>query len=104
VLAGSGYISGYSPTYFAETTDFPQDDYGYTSVSQVEVAANNLLVEVRSNPGDDSYITTTYSFNAGNNDSVALFMRGIGGSTSGNFNYNSGDEEIRLDSVTITAN
>jgi hypothetical protein len=31
-------------------------------------------------------------------------MRGIGGSTSGNFNYNSGDEEIRLDSVTITAN
>lgn len=104
VLAGSGYVSGYSPTYYTETTDFPQDDFGYTSVSQVEDAANNLLVEVRSNPGDDSYITTTYTFNAGNNDSVALFMRGIGGSTSGNFNYNSGDEEIRLDSVTITAN
>ena len=69
-----------------------------------EDTANNLLVEVRSNPNDDSYLTTTYTFNAGNNDSVALFMRGIGGNTSGNFNYNSGDEEIRLDSVTITAN
>ena len=45
-----------------------------------------------------------YTFNAGNNDSVALFVRGIGGDSGGNFGYNSGDEEIRMDSVTITAN
>jgi hypothetical protein len=105
VLGGSGYISGYSPTYYADTVDFPQDGYGYTSVSQVEDVDNNLLVEVRSNPADDSYLTTTYTFNAGNNSSVALFIRGIGGDSSvGSFGYTSGDEEIRLDSVTITAN
>lgn len=104
VLAGSGYDSSYSPTYYTDTVDFPQDGYGYSSISQVEDAANNLLVEVRSNPSDTGYHTTTYTFNAGNNNSVALFVRGIGGAASGNFGYNSGDEEIRLDSVTITAN
>ena len=104
VLAGSGYISGYSPIYYLDTVEFPQDNYGYETISQVEDTANNLLVEVRSNPSDTSYITTTYTFNAGNNDSVALFVRGIGGDSSGNFGYNSGDEEIRMDSVVITAN
>ena len=104
VLAGSGYISGYSPIYYSDTVEFPQDNYGYETISQVEDTANNLLVEVRSNPSDTSYITTTYTFNAGNNDSVALFVRGIGGDSSGNFGYNSGDEEIRMDSVVITAN
>ena len=104
VLAGSGYISGYSPIYYSDTVEFPQDNYGYETISQVEDTANNLLVEVRSNPSDTSYITTTYTFNAGNNDNVALFVRGIGGDSSGNFGYNSGDEEIRMDSVVITAN
>ena len=104
VLAGSGYVSGYSPTYYTDTVEFPQNDFGYESIPQVEDADNNLLVEVRNNPSDTSYITTTYTFNAGNNDSVALFVRGIGGASGGNFGYNSGDEEIRMDSVTITAN
>lgn len=104
VLAGSGYTSGYSPTYYTNTVDFPQDGYGYATIAQVEDAANNLLTETISNPSDTSYITYTYMFNAGNNSSVALFIRGIGGDTSGNFGYNSGDEEIRVDSVTITAN
>ena len=107
VLAGAGYIDGYTPTYYSETIEFPQDDFGYTSISQVEDAANNLLVEVQDNPSDDSYITYTYSFNAGANTSVALFIRGIGGPATGggggDFGYNSGDEEIRADSVTITA-
>lgn len=104
VLAGSGYASGYSPVYYTDTTLMPQDFWGYTTVADVEAAGNNLLVETLSNPSDTSYITGTYTFNAGNNTSVALFMRGIGGAASGTFGYNSGDEEIRLDSVTITAN
>ena len=62
------------------------------------------MTEVLSNPGDDSYLTNTFTFNAGNNNSVALFVRGIGGDSSvGNFGYTSGDEEIRLDSVVIEA-
>ncbi len=107
VLAGAGYADGYTPTYYTDTVDFPQDNYGYTSVSQLEEAGNNLLNESISNPNDDSYITYTYNFNAGANDSVALFIRGIGGPATGggggDFGYNSGDEEIRVDSVTITA-
>ena len=107
VLAGAGYDSGYTPMYYTTTTDFPQDGYGYSSVSQVEDTANNLSVDVRSNPSDDNYLTSTYTFNAGANDSVALFMRGIGGPATGGgggtFGYNSGDEEIRIDSVIITA-
>ncbi len=107
VLAGAGYTSGYSPTYYTNTADFPQDDYGYASISQVEEAANNLLTETQVNPNDDGYFTYTYTFNAGANNSVALFIRGIGGPSTGggggDFGYNSGDEEIRADSVTITA-
>ncbi|MBQ4821011.1 PKD domain-containing protein [Aquimarina sp. MMG016] len=107
VLAGSGYTSGYTPTYYTDTAAFPQDGFGYASISQVEDPANNLLVETQANPSDDSYITYTYIFNAGANDSVALFIRGIGGPATGggggDFGYNSGDEEIRADSITITA-
>ena len=108
VLAGSGYIDGYTPIYYTDTVEFPQEDWGYTTIAQVEDPANNLLVQVQSNPSDDSYITYSYAFNAGANDSVALFIRGIGGPATGggggDFGYNSGDEEIRADSVTITAN
>jgi PKD repeat protein len=103
VLAGSGYVDGYTPTYYTDTVEFPQQDWGYTSIAQVEDAANNLLVEVQSNPSDDSYFTYTYTFNAGANDSVALFIRGIGGDAIGDFMYTSGDEEIRADSVVIAA-
>ena len=108
VLTGSGYDAGYTPTYFTVGSDFPQDGYGYSSISQVQTSENNVLIETISNPSDTSYITYTYTFNVGDNTSVALFMRGVGGPATGgaggDFGYNSGDEEIRVDSVTITAN
>ncbi len=103
VLAGAGYTSGYTPTYYTAAPDFPSSGYGYTTVAQVENAANNLLVQTINSPGNTAYNTYTYTFNAGANDSVALFVRGMGGNTSGSYGYNSGDEEIRADSVTITA-
>ena len=111
VLAGSGYVSGYSPTYYTNTVDFPQNGYGYTTIAQVEDPVNNLLTPagatagVLSNPSDDSYLTNTFTFNVGNNTSVALYVRGIGGDpTVGSFGYSSGDEEIRVDSIVIEAN
>jgi PKD repeat protein len=103
VLAGSGYVGGYTPVYYTETTEFPQDDWGYNTVAQVEDAANNLVVEVIENPSDEEYMTHTYIFNSGENTSLALFIRGIGGAAGGDYDYNSGDEEIRADYVTITA-
>ncbi|MFK7749178.1 MAG: PKD domain-containing protein [Kordia sp.] len=108
VLAGSGYDTGYTPTYYTDTALMPQGNsdtgtWGYRTVAQVEDPANNLLIEVQSNPNDDSYISYTYTFNAGANDSVALFIRGIGGDSIGDYNYTGGDEEVRADVVTITA-
>lgn len=108
VLAGSGYEAGYTPTYYTDTALMPQGNsdtgtWGYRTVAQVEDPANNLLIEVQNNPSDDSYFSYTYSFNAGANDSVALFIRGIGGDAIGTYNYTGGDEEIRADSVVIEA-
>ena len=104
VLAGSGYVSGYTPVYYATAPEFPNSGYGYTTVAQVEESANNLLTEAISNPGNQDYFTTPYTFNSGANNSVALFVRGIGGEDTGSYGYTSGDEEIRADSITITAN
>lgn len=105
MLTGAGYISGYTPTYYATATEFPSSGYGYTTVEQVEDPANNILTETITNPSDDGYFTYTFSFNAGANNSLALFIRGLGGDGSINsYGYSSGDEEIRADSVTIIAN
>ncbi len=104
ILAGAGYTSGYTPVYYATATEYPKTGFGYSTPSQALDDNNSLLTKELPNPNDTSYITNTYSFNAGNNTSVALFMRGIGGDSSvGSYGYTSGDEEIRLDSVTITA-
>ena len=108
VLAGIGYDSGYTPTYYTETTAFPQDGYGYSSVAQTEVDANNLMIKVLNNPDDTSYIKYILNFNSGANNSVALFARGIGGLATGSsdnerYGYSSGDEEIRIDNLVVTA-
>ncbi|WP_299098489.1 PKD domain-containing protein [uncultured Winogradskyella sp.] len=112
ILAGTGYTDGYTPVYYTDTVDFPQGNsdsgfWGYTSIAQVEDEANNLLIRVEDNPSDTSYLSYQYSFNSGANTSVALFMRGLGGPATGgaggDFGYNSGDEEIRTDSIVITA-
>ncbi|MDD7914345.1 PKD domain-containing protein [Polaribacter ponticola] len=111
ILAGSGYDSGYTPTYYPDAISMPQDGYGYSSVAQVETAANNLYIKELSHPGDKNYNSYTYTFNVGNNTSVALYMRGVGGDDTSNdskvqnFNtiFNNGDEEIQVDSLTIEA-
>ncbi|MFP4844313.1 PKD domain-containing protein [Winogradskyella sp. PE311] len=113
VLKGSGYTAGYSPVYYTDTAVMPQGNsstglWGYNSVAQVEDADNNLLVTTQSNPNDEGYLTYQYAFNSGANDSVAIFIRGIGGPATGggggDYGYNSGDEEIRADSITVEAN
>lgn len=108
VLTGAGYGAGYTPIYYTATGDMPRDDLGYSSIAQVEAAENNLLTQVISNPGNTDYNAYNYTFNVGDNTSVALFIRGIGGPATGGAGnergYNSGDEEIRVDSVTITGN
>jgi len=105
VLAASGYESGYTPVYYATAAEYPQDGFGYTSVAQMEDADNNLLVKIVENPGDDGYYSYNYTFNTGNNSSVALVMRGVNGdgtpSDDKGFLWNNGEEEIRVDSVVV---
>ena len=67
------------------------------------------MLETVDNPNTSEYRVFTFFFNSGANDSVALFIRGIGNSGPEDpadfeiYGYSSGDEEIRLDAVTITA-
>ncbi|MFD2588704.1 PKD domain-containing protein [Croceitalea marina] len=109
VLAGEGYVDGYTPAYFTDTTEIPQSGFGYTSVDQTLIADNNLDIQVVTNPADSEYRTFTFIFNSGSNDSVALYIRGIGNAGPedpadfARYGFSSGDEEIRIDSVTITA-
>ena len=109
ILAGEGYVDGYTPIYYTDTAEIPQAGFGYTSVDQIEVAENNLMIEAIDNPNDSEYRVFTFFFNSGSNDSVALYIRGIGNSGPedpndfARYGFSSGDEEIRADSVTITA-
>ena len=76
---------------------------------QTEIEDNVLMLEVVQNPGVVEYRTFTFFFNSGSNDSVAIYIRGIGNSGPEDpadfamYGFSSGDEEIRADSVTITA-
>lgn len=110
ILAGTGYVAGYTPVTFLETTEFPQSGWGYQSVAQVEDPVNNLAIEVISNPmEDEAYISTDFTFNSGANSSLALFIRGIGNADPEDpadfamYGYASGEEEIRADWVIIEA-
>lgn len=109
ILSGEGYVDGYTPVYFTDTTEIPQNGFGYTSVPQTEIEENVLMLEVVENPGVVEYRTATFFFNSGSNDSVAIYIRGIGNSGPedpadfARYGFASGDEEIRTDSVTITA-
>ncbi|WP_412560217.1 PKD domain-containing protein [Winogradskyella sp. MIT101101] len=114
VLASSGYESGYTPTYYTDTALMPQGNsatgfWGYRSVADMENPANNLFVQVIPNPGNDDYQTYIYTFNSEANDSIALFMRGIGNADPEDpndfamYGYASGEEEIRIAYIEITA-
>lgn len=104
ILSGNGYVDGYTPIYYTDTEIMPQDDFGYTSISQVEDSTNNILSQVITNPGNTDFLTYSYIFNSGANNSLAIYMRGIGGPSTGEFGFNSGGEELRVDFIEIEAN
>ncbi|KZS41671.1 hypothetical protein AWE51_19940 [Aquimarina aggregata] len=110
VLSGEGYVADYTPEYITDTAVKPRKDFGYRTISQVEDMNNNLFTEVLDNDNTSEFRIFSFVFNSGANDSVALFIRGIGNSDPpedpadfARYGYSSGDEEIRVDSVTITA-
>ena len=109
VLSGEGFVDGYTPEFFTDTTLIPQSGFGYTSVAQATDAANNLDIQIVDNPNSGDYRSFVFVFNSGSNDTVAFYIRGIGNSGPedpadfARYGFASGDEEIRIDSILIEA-
>lgn len=105
ILAGSGYISNYTPSYPA-AADGQSRDFGYEDIAEVEKAANNLVSEIVEYSGDKDFRTRELTFNSGSNTSIVIFMRGIGRDVTGTngkgYAWSNGEHEIRIDEVTMT--
>jgi len=116
-FAVSPYETNYTPTYYTDTALIPQDGFGYSSIAQAENAANNLEIQIENNPGTGGFATIEFTFNSRANNSVALFIRGLGGAQPletgerldrevaniAKYGYSSGDEEIKIETVTVLA-
>ena len=110
VLAGTGFEDGYQPFFFDNTVDIPQEGFGYTSVPQIEIEENNLLIWTIENPEETGYLPYSRGFNSGANTTVAIYIRGIGNadppedpSDFERYGFASGLEEMRVDFINIVA-
>lgn len=105
ILAGSGYIANYTPSYPA-AVDGQSRDFGYEDIAEVEKAANNLVSEIVEYSGDKDFRTRELTFNSGSNTSIVIFMRGIGRDVTGTngkgYAWSNGEHEIRIDEVSMT--
>ncbi|WP_405564516.1 T9SS type A sorting domain-containing protein [Polaribacter sp. Asnod6-C07] len=110
ILAGSGYKADYTPVYYDDATTKPTSGFGYETIADVENSANNLKVEEVIYPGDDDDYIAEFTFNSGDNTSIAILGRGIGrpntppsdASDSRPWQWSSGDQETRLDYIKLT--
>ncbi|GGZ93438.1 T9SS type A sorting domain-containing protein [Algibacter mikhailovii] len=107
VLKGSAYVDGYTPEYKG-TADAPSKGYGYTSLAQITEAANNISAIAVTGTADDEYYPGDFTFNTGDETSIVLFARGIGGADPGvggspkGYDFINGDESVRLDFMVLT--
>lgn len=111
VLAGNGFEGGYTPDLTIDllsansTTDpaYPTTR-GYNTTADVENGDNVLTLVTESYPGDDDYRTSSGSFNVGDNQYIAVFIRGIGGGVDAASGFAlAGNEEVRINNLTINA-
>lgn len=109
VLKGSAYVGGYVPAYDLPA-DAAQSGFGYETVAQVEMAANQLAFSTTSPPGDTDFNSITQiTFNTGSETSIAIFIRAVGpynagshGDPSKDKGWMNGDSEVRLDNLVLT--
>ncbi|GAA3512069.1 hypothetical protein GCM10022393_27260 [Aquimarina addita] len=102
ILSAAGYTTGYTPSYPAETDD-PIPTFGYVDIAEVENAANNITNVTHTYPGNQDYNIATLDFNSGSDESIVLFMRGIGGTGAFDATYlwKSGEQETQVDYITL---
>jgi len=117
VLKGTGYTDGYVPTYYATPVEVPSDGFGYSDITVVENVANNIATIVEAYPGNDDYTLAEFTFNTGDETSIAILARGIGRPNTPNddndcddapeditrcYTWSAGDQETRIDYVALT--
>ncbi|MFB9054992.1 T9SS type A sorting domain-containing protein [Formosa undariae] len=102
ILKGSAYVEDYSPTYYTDATEQPQRDFGYRDISETEKTENNLIEEIIKYPGDNNRVFYQYTFNSGDETSIAIMSRGIGGNAGyGDYNWSTGDATNYVYSITL---
>ena len=107
ILKGSEYVDAYVPAYDTPA-DASTSGFGYQELSVVEMASNNIMVEVVNPTDDDEYYLGEFTFNTGAETSIAILARGIGGADPGaggspkGYDFINGDESVRLDYVSLT--
>ncbi len=109
ILKGSGYTSGYSVVYYTTVVSVPQDEFGYTNITDVENSANNLASHSLVAPIDQEWYTGELTFNSGTETSIAIFGRGTGRPTTvsadtkaNQYAWSNGKHEIRIDYLSLT--
>lgn len=110
ILKGSGYVDGYNLIYYTDATAKPTSGFGYEEISEVELAANNITIKTVTKPASDydEAVATEITFNSGNETSIAILVRGTGLNIAPvdgkSYDWSSGDQEIRLTSITLINN
>lgn len=102
ILKGSGYNSGYTPTYYTDAQSKPLVGFGYTDIADVENASNNIHSINIAYPGDENNYTGDFTFNTGSETSIVIFSRSIGGIAPVSPAWSSGDSDGRVDSFNLT--
>jgi len=108
ILKGSAYVDEYTPLYAPPATAL-QDGFGYTSVAQVELAANQIAYTTIVPPGnEDTNDMTQLTFNTGTETSIAIFIRSVGpydaalhGDSGKDKGWMNGDSEVRMDNLQL---
>jgi len=108
VLKGSAYDEGYTPLY-AIPSLAEQDDFGYSTVADLENTDNQVAYATIVPPGDsDTHDMTQLTFNTGTETSIAIFVRAVGlydaelhGDSGKDKGWMNGDTEVRIDNLQL---
>jgi len=104
ILKGSGYVSGYVPTYNTDAQLKPIENLGYRDITEVEKASNNIIVKTHTDPNSENNFIDGFTFNSGSETSIAILARAY--STQelhplAPYSWISGDSDARVDSFEL---
>jgi len=104
ILKGSGYVSGYVPTYYSDAQLKPTENLGYRDISEVEKASNNIFVQTHTDPNSEDNFVDSFTFNSGTETSIAILARAYSIQELhplAPYPWISGDSDARVDSFEL---